>query len=211
MFFGKPAPRPHDLWLMNPPADSSSLGLAGPWNVAFDPKRGGPGKVQFEQLTDWSTHNDDRIKFYSGTAVYSKEFDVSADWVSRYGKRAVLEFDQVEVIAEVKLNGIELGSVWTPPYRLQMGKALKAGKNTLSVKVANRLVNRMIGDEHLPADTEYTSDGRLVSWPEWFVKGDPRPTKRVTLGGDRPWSKDDPLLPSGLIGQVRIRTADYPE
>jgi hypothetical protein len=145
------------------------------------------------------------------TAVYSKEFDVSADWVTRYGKRAVLEFDQVEVIAEVELNGIELGSVWTPPYRLQMGKALKAGKNTLSVKVANRLVNRMIGDEHLPADTEYTSDGRLVSWPEWFVKGDPRPTKRVTLGGDRPWKKEDPLLPSGLIGEVRIRTADYPK
>jgi hypothetical protein len=211
MFFDKLAPRPHDLWLMNPPADSSSLGLTGPWNVAFDPKRGGPGKVQFEQLTDWSTHNDDRIKFYSGTAVYSKEFDVSADWVTRYGKRAVLEFDQVEVIAEVELNGIELGSVWTPPYRLQMGKALKAGKNTLSVKVANRLVNRMIGDEHLPADTEYTSDGRLVSWPEWFVKGDPRPTKRVTLGGDRPWKKKDPLLPSGLIGEVRIRTADYPK
>jgi hypothetical protein len=204
MFFDKPAPRPHDLWLMNPPADSSSLDLAGPWNVAFDPKRGGPGEVLFEQLTDWSAHDNDRIKFYSGTAVYTKEFDVPADWVSQHGREAVLEFDRVEVIAEVTLNGVDLGGVWTPPYRLPLGKALRPGKNSLSVRVANTLVNRMIGDEHLPADTEYTSDGRLALWPEWFVKGDPRPTERVTLGGDRPWKKGDPLRPSGLIGNVRI-------
>jgi hypothetical protein len=204
MFFDKPAPPPRDAQPDKSPEKYGEIDLTGNWNVVFNPKRGGPGEVQFEQLTDWSAHDNDGIKFYSGTAFYTKEFDVPADWVSQHGREAVLEFDRVEVIAEAKLNGIELGSIWSPPYRLQIGKALKAGQNMLSIKVANTLVNRMIGDEHLPADAEYTKAGQLGSWPAWFVKGEPRPTKRVTLGNIRPWSKGDSLLPAGLIGPAGI-------
>ena len=49
------------------------LEITGEWTVNFDSKWGGP-ESKFPELMDWSTHPDEGIKYYSGSAVYKKNF-----------------------------------------------------------------------------------------------------------------------------------------
>lgn len=195
-----------------PAKDAAPVVLPGPWTVSFQPGCGAPGSSDFASLTDWSQNSDKGIRYFSGIATYSTEFGCPKE-VAESG--AVLDFDQVEVIGEVELNGKVLGGIWTPPYRIVCGKALKAGKNKLVVRVANNWVNRMIGDAGYPDDALYVKDSwsglkdksrgfLLKEWPEWLKKGEPRPTPRISLPTYRYWKADDPLLPSGLIGEVRL-------
>ena len=81
-------------------------------------------------------------------------------------------------MAQVNLNGTDLGLLWKPPFRVDITGALKAGPNELEVKVINLWPNRMIGDEQLPDDSERKENGTLKDWPEWFAKGQPSPTGR---------------------------------
>ena len=186
--------------------------LAGPWNVRFDPKWGGPSEpVTFASLSDWSQRPEEGIKYYSGTAVYQKEFDCAlpATPGSLY-----LDLGRVEVMAEVKLNGQEVGIAWKPPYRLEVTGLLKSGRNTLEVRAVNLWVNRRIGDEQLAEDAEWSAkvvreDGgnepqKLKQWPQWLLEGKPSPTGRVSFSTMRWQQKNDPLMPSGLLGPVRV-------
>jgi hypothetical protein len=87
--------------------------------------------------------------------------------------------------------------------------AVKAGENVLQIRVVNLLVNRMIGDEFLPEDSERNKDGTLknMKWPPWLEEGKPSPTGRFTFSTWRGWKKEDPLQESGLLGPVTVRTA----
>ncbi len=78
--------------------------IAGPWTVAFDPKWGGPEKVVFEKLDDWTKRPEEGIKYYSGTAVYKKTFDL-ADLPSLPKKGVFLDLGTVNYLARVRLNG----------------------------------------------------------------------------------------------------------
>jgi hypothetical protein len=153
--------------------------LAGPWEVAFDPKWGGPGHVTFAALDDWSKRAEDGIRFYSGTATYQKVFTLPSPLT---GGRMFLDLGRVAVMARVKLNGNDLGVVWTPPYRVDITAAVKRGENTLEIAVVNLWPNRLIGDQSLPAEKRFT-------WTTWS-----------------PYKKDSPLLESGLLGPVHILT-----
>ena len=82
--------------------------------------------------------------------------------------------------------------------------AIQPGENTLEVKVVNLWVNRQIGDEFLPEDSDRNPDGTLKSWPKWLLEGKSSPTGRYSFTSWRLWHKNDPLQPSGLIGPVRI-------
>jgi hypothetical protein len=110
-------------------------------------------------------------------------------------------------MAQVKLNGKDLGILWKPPFRADVTGAVKAGENTLEVKVVNLWVNRMIGDEQLPEDSQRNPDGTLKQWPQWLLDGKPSPTGRHTFTSWRLWKKDSPLRESGLLGPVRLQTA----
>ena len=114
----------------------------------------------------------------------------------------------MQVVAQVKLNGNDLGVLWKPPFRLDVTDALKPGGNDLEVRVTNLWPNRMIGDEHLPEDSQRNQNGTLKEWPEWLEQRKPSPTGRHTLTSWRLWSKDDPLLESGLLGPVRLIPAE---
>ena len=178
--------------------------IGGPWDVSFDPKWGGPENVIFEKLDDWSKRPEDGIKYYSGAATYKTTF--------QYGKldtrqKTYLDLGRVAVIAEAKLNGKDLGVSWKAPYRVDVTHALKNGENTLEVKVINLWINRMIGDEQLPADSEYFPWGALKSWPQWILDGKPSPTGRYSFTSFPLWKKNDPLVESGLLGPVKIITA----
>ncbi len=192
--------------LANAPDFKPLIELNGPWEVSFDakwfyPDNGAGAKMRFEQLSDWSQRPEEAVKYFSGTAVYQKSFD----WQQPAGNgRVSLDLGRVEVIAEVELNGKNLGVLWKPPFRVDITEALKAGENTLVVKVTNLWPNRLIGDEQLPADCEYKPEGSLKAWPEWLNKNLPRTSGRRTFATWKHWKAQDPLLPSGLLGPVRV-------
>ncbi|MEI6646507.1 MAG: glycosyl hydrolase [bacterium] len=189
--------------------------ITGPWTVSFDPKWSGPeAPVTFGTLSDWSAHSDPAIKYYSGTAVYQTTFE--SPKIGAAG-RVYLDLGRVEVMAEVILNGKELGIVWKAPYRLDVTGMVKPGNNTLELRVVNLWTNRLIGDEQLPEDAEWrTPHGldpggnylMLKNWPQWLLDGKPSPVGRLTFATVRKYKKTDPLLPSGLLGPVRVLAAE---
>ena len=182
------------------------LTLAGPWDVRFQAKRGAPRQTRFGQLMSWSDHRDPGIRYFSGTATYSIHFEVPKGFV-KPGQEVYLDLGDIAVIAEVRLNKKSLGILWHGPFRIEVSKALRVGTNTLEVDVTNLWVNRLIGDERLPADCQWT-EAHLRGWPDWLTSGKPRPVPaRITFTTWKHWSADDPLLPSGLIGPVSLRCA----
>jgi hypothetical protein len=153
--------------------------LTGSWTVHFDPAWGGPASVEFNELQDWTQRPEEGIKYYSGSAVYVKQFDVKD---KAPGKRYFLDLGVVKNIAEVKLNGKKLGIVWTAPWRIEITQVLKSTNNTLEIEVVNCWPNRLIGDAALPKE------------------------KRLTHTNIE-FKKETPLLPSGLLGPVTIQLA----
>ncbi len=169
--------------------------LKGSWQVSFDPKWGGPQKIEFSVLEDWTKNSDEGIKYYSGTAVYSKSFNFDSTVVGKL----YLDLGKVNNIAKVWLNGKDLGVVWTSPWQVEITDVLKKGENQLKIEVTNLWPNRLIGDEQ-------KEDNGIVNgqWPEWLLKGEKRPGDRFTFATSHPYRKDSPLFESGLLGPVRI-------
>ena len=182
--------------------------IKGPWQVAFDPTWGGPQDVTFPELQDWSTHTDDGIRFYSGTAVYKKTFQFSPSPALNRNSRVYLDLGRVATLADVRLNGEDLGVLWNSPYRVDATGALKPGENILEVSIINVWTNRLIGDEHLPADSERDAVGVIKTWPQWVLDRQKSPTGRFTFTSARQWEKDSTLLQSGLLGPVQFIPAE---
>jgi hypothetical protein len=179
------------------------LSVAGPWTVQFAPAWGAPAQVSLDHLVPWNSHPDPGIQHYSGAAVYRTTFDVPRELL-KDRRTFYLDLGKVQVMAEVKLNGKDLGLLWKAPFRVEATSALRAGRNQLEVKVVNLWPNRLIGDELLPEDSERNPDGTLKRWPQWLLDGQPSPTGRHTFAMWRLWKKGDPLLESGLIGPVTL-------
>jgi hypothetical protein len=161
--------------------------ITGPWTVNFDTLWGGPERVEFPELTDWSEHSDERIKYYSGAAVYSKTFTV--DFTPDKNRSYFLQLEDVRDvgIAVVTINGKEKGVVWTKPFRTDISEDLKHGDNTLQIKVVNSWYNRVAGDELSSGGKRYTSTNIVLH-------NDFRGVRMEKIR----------LEPSGLIGPVRI-------
>jgi hypothetical protein len=182
--------------------------LAGPWQVVFDPKWGGPKEaVTFAKLTDWSKHPDPRIHYYSGTATYRTSFQFK---IENSKLKIFLDLGAVEVMARVRLNGKDCGIAWKPPYRVDITDAVRAGANELEIDGVNLWINRMIGDEQLPLDSNWKDFETLLEWPDWFKAGNPRPSGRYTFTSCRHYQKDSPLVPSGLLGPVTMQVIETP-
>lgn len=161
----------------NFPAMEPVMKLTGSWDVHFDPKWGGPESVVIDSLDDWSKRPEPGIKYYSGKAVYRKSFYMPN---SAPDRRYVLDLGDVKNLARVRLNGRDLGIVWCPPWSVDVTSAIKSGTNQLEIEVANLWPNRLIGDLSQPPD------------------------QRITWVAVDPFKKDSPLLPSGLLGPVRL-------
>jgi hypothetical protein len=189
-----------------PPA----MNLQGPWEVAFQPNRGAPDQITFDHLTPWNEHSNTGVRYFSGAAIYHKTFEWVPTPVQGTDRklRLFLDLGRVEVIADVRLNGKDLGVLWKPPFRVEVTGALKPGENVLEVKVVNLWVNRQIGDEQLPEDSDRKPDGTLKSWPQWVQEGKPSPTGRYSFTSWRLWKKNDALLESGLLGPVTLSTSE---
>ncbi|WP_347840577.1 glycosyl hydrolase [uncultured Draconibacterium sp.] len=165
--------------------------VTGEWTVRFDTTWGGPGTTTFSELLDWKEHSDEGIKYYSGTAIYEKNIDV--DFKPREDKKYYLQLGTVKDvgIAEVKINGIDKGIVWTAPFRVEISDELKQGQNSLEIKVVNSWYNRVAGDQTFPDKKQYTSTNIRLKYD---FRG--RPTNNI------------PLESAGLLGPVSIQTSN---
>jgi hypothetical protein len=156
-------------------------------------------------LSDWNLHDRLEVRHFSGTATYAKRFDVPKSFLSE-GRRVFLDLGEVRVMAEVRLNGEDLGVLWKPPFRVDITGCIRPGTNALEIAVTNLWPNRLIGAEQLAPDVEYLPNGVSKKRPEWLDEGTARPTKRTTLSMWDHYDKEDPLLESGLLGPVMLRT-----
>ncbi|POY39487.1 DNA-binding protein [Flavobacterium alvei] len=123
------------------------------WELQFDSAFHGPEKpIKINQLFDWSTSENDKIKYYSGTATYQKE----VVWKEKSTDKIWLDLGTIANIAEVSINGKDCGTLWTFPYKVDVSNALKKGKNTIIIKITNTWANRLIGDQKLPKEERLT-------------------------------------------------------
>ena len=177
--------------------------IKGDWKLKFTPGWDAPEEITLPELTSWTTSDVNGIRYYSGTAVYYKQFDVPEDILNK-GYKIVLDLGQVLYFAQVKLNSKDLGILWKDPFHIDITDAVKSGSNKLEIAVTNLWPNRLIGDEQYPDDCQWSGKA-LKAWPDWFLKNEPRPVKeRLTFTTWKHWNKDDLLMPSGLIGPVKI-------
>lgn len=189
--------------------------IEGPWDLSFTPNMRAPVHVALDRLVSWTEHPDPGVKYYSGTATYSRQFTLRPG-LSGADRRLFLDLGRVFVIASVVLNGKDLGTLWKPPFIVDVTDVVAAGSNSLEIQVVNLWPNRLIGDEHLPDDCEWQkpespedpfprSNGLVIArWPQWLLENKPRPSGRVAFTTWKHWTKDDPLIVSGLLGPVRI-------
>jgi hypothetical protein len=173
-----------------------------PWKISFDPKWGGPENVVFDSLVDWTSRSEEGIKYYSGTATYRNTINLE-NVVADKTTELFIDLGEVNNLARVRINGKDMGVAWTAPYRIKITGAVVSGENLIEIEVANLWPNRLIGDEQKPDDG--IKNGQ---WPEWLLNGKPRTSDRYTFTTFRHYSKDSPLLKSGLLGPVQILTAN---
>jgi hypothetical protein len=152
----------------------------GPENIGSLPRPAGiPESIGFDRLTSWSDHSNPGVKYYSGTATYSKSIHIAADLIQP-GVHLWLDLGDVENVADVFVNGKEMGILWKAPFKVDLTGALQSGDNRIEILVTNLWVNRMIGDQQ-----------------PWALK-------KYTFTDFTPYKADSPLLPSGLLGPVRL-------
>jgi hypothetical protein len=162
------------------PKVPAPIDLNGPWTVTFPAGWGAPESAVFPKLISWPDSPDAGIRYFSGTATYKTTFKLDR---SRSGQHLELDLGRVRNIAEVKLNGHSLGTLWKEPWRVDISEAVQSGENTLEIAITNLWPNRLIGDSMLPAE------------------------KRFTHSNVDKFKADSPLRESGLIGPVRILAA----
>ncbi|MEK7403905.1 MAG: glycosylhydrolase-like jelly roll fold domain-containing protein, partial [Acidobacteriota bacterium] len=157
-----------------------AIEIAGPWEVRFPGGWGAPASKTFPRLVSWTEDAESGVRYFSGVATYRKQLEIPRGFFGD-GLRLFLDLGEVHVIARVRLNGREMGICWTRPYRLEITEAAKPGANLLEVEVANTWSNRLTGDAQPNAAGLTRTNVR--------------------------WSATTPLLPSGLLGPVRILAA----
>jgi len=154
-----------------------------PWEVSFDNAMRGPDNpLKMILPDDWSQSTDERVKYYSGTAVYRNSFSLLKP---QPGETICLTMGRVGVMAEVRINGQMAGGVWSSPWRVDITKFIRDGENEVEISVVNNWVNRLIGDSRLPEKERQT----------WINVNEIRP--------------GDALQPSGLLGEVTVERVRY--
>ncbi len=167
----------------NFPDPVTLLQISTPWEVTFDKTLRGPeNRIMMETPEDWTKSRDERIRFYSGSAVYRNSFTLRE---IPAGENIIIDLGKVGVMAEVKVNGRFAGGVWTSPWTVDITEMVKQGENILEIEVVNNWINRLTGDSMLPEK------------------------ERITWLNENPARPGDPLQPSGLMGPVVVRSIKY--
>ena len=173
--------------------------LEGAWEVAFDPAWGGPESVTFDSLIDWTTHADEGIRYYSGVATYRQSFDVPR-LPENKDVKIYLDLGTLHGMSRIRLNGEDLGVVWTAPKRIEITDAVRRTGNQLEIEVANSWANRLIGDMQ-----PHNHDVRSLTFEDGFLGGREHNAGRYTFATHEFFEAKSPLCPAGLLGPVTIQ------
>ena len=159
--------------------------VSGPWTLRFPAGLGAPSSITLATLAPWSANVDSGVKYFSGTASYTRTITAPASWFRR-GRALLLSLGEVRDLAEVVVNGTTLPLLWKAPFEADVTRALHPGANRVEIRVTNEWTNRIIGDRAAPE------------------------SKRV-LAPTPPPLRSAPSIPrSGLLGPVTIISVDSP-
>jgi hypothetical protein len=157
--------------------------LSGPWELTFPPNLGAPEKIKAAKLESWTANSNAGVKYFSGTATYTKTVQVPRGWL-KPGSKLLLDLGTVKDVAQVSINGRPVATLWKPPYEADISGAVEAGRNLLEIKITNQWTNRQAGDRSAP------------------------PEQRVlapSSGGAAGFGPPQTLSDSGLLGPVTLR------
>ena len=152
--------------------------------------------------------DDERTRYFSGVATYEKQIDVPASMLKN-GQSLLLDFGTprplpvggptarvqawleapVREAVVVTINGTRAGSIWSPPYALDVTAWLRPGANTIRLDVANLAINHMAGHA-LP-------DYKLLNL-RYGTRFEPQDMDQLQP------------VPSGLFGPIRLVAAPAP-
>ncbi|WP_343616843.1 glycosyl hydrolase [Novosphingobium sp.] len=166
---------------VSPRVERPLMALTDGWSVTYQSGRGAPAGESATGLTDWSQSPEAGIRYFSGIGTYRRSLTLPRGWAPPQG-RLSLDLGQVHDVADVTVNGHRAGVAWRAPYQVDVTGLLHTGTNTISVRVANLWVNRLIGDAQPGA-------------------------KKITHVTGPTYAADAPLRPSGLLGPVRLMAA----
>lgn len=151
------------------------------WQVHFDQKNGSTADEEFPELVSWTRKENPIVKYFSGTAIYKTTVTIDSTQLAT-SARIFIDLGVVKNIADLSINGTPAGVLWKAPFRTaDIKPLLKEGDNLLEIKITNVWRNRMIGD---------------------VQPGEKHPVTAIR----RFYKSTDKLLPSGLLGPVRIIT-----
>jgi hypothetical protein len=154
------------------------------WKIEF--VDGGPvlpKPYETSKLSSWTTWPDTEVRRFAGTARYTTQFALAGDKADGW----LLDLGQVCDSARVTVNGQYAGTLWSKPYRINIGQYLKLGNNILQVEVTNVAANRI-----------RDMDQRKVQWKYFY-------DTNVVNVDYKPFDASDwPLRDSGLIGPVNL-------
>jgi hypothetical protein len=160
---------------------ASDIPISRRWSLAFPPNWGAPSQLQLDSLQSWTESTDAGVRYFSGTATYRTTVSLTNSQLAERNS-LWLDLGEVHEVAAVRINGEAAAVLWKTPYCLRADPLLHAGENTIEVDVTNLWPNRLIGDAQSPNGKHYT-------WTNI-----------------RKYTKDSPLLPSGLLGPVVLHT-----
>ncbi|MCF6403572.1 hypothetical protein L3C95_11840 [Chitinophaga filiformis] len=163
---------------LNVPAPVYSMSLGRSWELQFLDGMGAPASMQMDSLRLWNTFAEPAIKYYSGTVAYSQTFHLP-DSLAPY-RSCELQLEQLYDLAAVRINGREVGVIWTKPYTIDITSWLHQGSNSIELQVTNRWINRLIGDEQDSTQQRYT----FSTYKHYTAR--------------------DSVMPSGLAGKVLL-------
>jgi alpha-L-rhamnosidase len=138
------------------PTQTTVATIDGAWRVSFPASLGAPPAITLPALQSWTKHGDEGVRYFSGTATYTKSVDAPREWL-RAGARTLLDLGRVADMAEVTVNGKPFDLLWKPPYRVDVTGALRAGRNEIAIKVTNGWTNRIMGDRIAPPERRILS------------------------------------------------------
>lgn len=138
----------------------------------------------------------DELKYYSGEGYYTKEFDIN---IEDDFQDIILKLQKVKEIAEIYINGRYCGVIWKKPNEISIKEYLVNGKNTISIKAVNRLINYAIN----PENEEKLYDGEVMEeWP-YFTETINHIIKRRLFNYREREAVKEPQ-PSGISGKIEI-------
>lgn len=176
--------------------------LSNNWELQFL-KDSEISPIVLPKLMSLHKHENFEIKHFAGTVTYRKNINLSKDDLA-IDKRLFLHLGRVEVIAEVSVNMKKVALLWKEPFMTDITDVVKIGKNELIIQVTTLMPNRLVGDEYLPVENEYSKHYFIKKLPEWYVNNQEKLGKRKLFSVWKTHKKTDPLLESGLLGDVKL-------